>query len=61
MFFIHILKGSIVNRTYGTLKKLHISLFHQQYLVLFTVAPSKYSSVECIFYPDTEPKLLCIC
>ena len=32
-----VLLGAIVNRTYGTHKTFGFTLFHSQYLVLFTV------------------------
>ena len=34
-----LLRGTLVNRTYGTDKNLYISFFYEQYLVLFTMVP----------------------
>ena len=34
-----LLRGFILNRTYGTHKTIHVAVFFQQYLVLFTMAP----------------------
>ena len=44
-----LLRGTIVNRTYGIHKNLHIYLFpYQQYLVLFTMVPrNRISRSDC--------------
>ena len=38
-----LLRGTMVNRTYGTRKNLYIYRFYQQYLLLFTMVPRKYA------------------